>query len=334
MAYGFRVFTNNKMLEHLLIFTRGGLILWTCKELGNALKGSPIDTLIRSCLLEERSGAASYNYDAPGAAYTLKWTFHNELGLVFVAVYQQILHLLYVDELLSMVKREFSEIYDPKRTVYNDFDETFRQLRKEAEARAEELKKSKPVGKPLINNKKQGQVQKSDGVNKKKSDGGLANDGGDGDGTKGRGLENGLSNGNHVDMEETKVNGLSNGKENTSSNIGAFDVNKLQKLRSKGGKKIDTVVNKGSKAEPKKKLTKKNRVWDDSPPQTKLDFTDPVSENGDNTVEVVAADQGESMMDKEEEFSSESETEAEEEVGKVSKPDAKKKGWFSSMFQR
>ncbi|XP_024029346.1 signal recognition particle receptor subunit alpha homolog [Morus notabilis] len=324
------------MLEQLLIFTRGGLILWTCKELGNALKGSPIDTLIRSCLLEERSGAASYNYDAPGAAYTLKWTFHNELGLVFVAVYQRILHLLYVDDLLSAVKREFSEIYDPKWTVYNDFDETFRQLRMEAEARAEELKKSKPVGKPLAGNKKQGQVQKagSEGGNKKKTEGGLGSDGSDGNGVKGRRrLENGFSNGNCVAVEEPKVNGLFNGKENTSSNIGAFDVNKLQKLRSKGGKKMDTVVIKGPKVEPKKMITKKNRVWDDSPPETKLDFTDSVGENGDNIVEVVAADQGESMMDKEENFSSESEGEEEEEVGKESKPDTKKKGWFSSMLQ-
>ncbi|PWA33976.1 signal recognition particle receptor alpha subunit family protein [Artemisia annua] len=134
------------MLEQLLIFTRGGLILWaTCKELGNALRGSPINTFIRACLLEERSGAASYNYDVPGASYTLKWTFHNELGIVFVAVYQKILHLLYVDDLLAMVKREFSEIYDPKRMVSDDFDETFRQLRKEAEARAEEMKKSNQV---------------------------------------------------------------------------------------------------------------------------------------------------------------------------------------------
>lgn len=35
------------MLEQLLIFTRGGLVLWTCQELGKALKGSPIDALIR-----------------------------------------------------------------------------------------------------------------------------------------------------------------------------------------------------------------------------------------------------------------------------------------------
>ncbi|KAM3337000.1 signal recognition particle receptor subunit alpha [Capsicum galapagoense] len=316
------------MLEQLLIFTRGGLILWTCKELGNALRGSPIDTLIRSCLLEERSGAASYNYDVPGAAYTLKWTFHNELGLVFVAVYQRILHLLYVDELLAMVKHEFSEIYDPKKTVYNDFDAIFQQLRKEAEARAEDIKKSKQVGKPVNGNlgKKQGQVQKggSDGGNKKKGDGESGNDG---DKVKGNAKENGHFNG-------SIENGVVNCKEDGNSTAGAFDVNKLQKLRAKGGKKVDTVVNKGSKAEPTKK-TKKNRVWDDSPSKPKLDFTNSVSENGNENENVagVAAEQGESMMDKEEIVSSDSETEEDEEPGKDSKVEAKKKGWFSSMFQ-
>nr|DAD27455.1 TPA_asm: hypothetical protein HUJ06_028923 [Nelumbo nucifera] len=323
------------MLEQLLIFTRGGLILWTCKELGNALKGSPIDTLIRSCLLEERSGAASYNYDAPGAAYTLKWTFHNELGLIFVAVYQRILHLLYVDDLLSMVKREFSEIYDPKRTVYNDFDDVFRQLRKEAEARAEEMKKSGQLAKAVNGPSKmqrQTTSQKvgSDGGGKKKS-GGAGKDGGDGDSGKGRKLENGHSNG-HVGMEKSPADGVPRSKENGASGTGAFDVSKLQKLRSKGGKKSDTVANKTSKAEAQKKSKPKaNRVWDDSPPESKLDFTDPVDEKGDENIAVMA-DQGESLMDQEEVISSESETEEEEELAKNTKADAKK-GWFSSMFQ-
>ncbi|XAR66748.1 hypothetical protein NMG60_11013072 [Bertholletia excelsa] len=324
------------MLEQLLIFTRGGLILWTCKEIGNALKGSPIDTLIRSCLLEERSGAASYNYDAPGAAYTLKWTFHNELGLVFVAVYQRILHLLYVDDLLAMVKREFSKIYDPKHTVYNDFDDVFRQLRKEAEARAEEMKKSKQAAQPTNNNanKKQGQVQKSglQGGNKKKSSGGSGNDGGDGDKSDGRKKENGHVNGNHVTNDELPTMAVVNSKGNGSTDGGAFDVNKLQKLRAKGGKKTDTAINKITKPEPKKK-TKKNRVWDDSPAESKLDFTDPVSENGHENIPVVAMDEGESMMDKEEIVSSESETEEEEETGSRSGVETKKKGWFSSLFQ-
>ncbi|KAA8522860.1 hypothetical protein F0562_009283 [Nyssa sinensis] len=269
------------------------------QDIRNALKGSPIDTLIRSCLLEERSGASLYNYDAPGASYTLKWTFHNELGLVFVAVYQRILHLLYVDDLLAMVKREFSEIYDPKRMVYNDFDDIFRQLRKEAEARAEEMKKSKQVGKPVSNNlsKKQGQLQRAglEGGNKKKSGGELGDDGGDSEKSKVLKMENGHSNGSHVGIRELPAKSFANGKENGSSNHGAFDVNKLQKLRAKGGKKTETVGNtvgnKVSKAEPKKKITKKNRVWNDSPPESKLDFTDPVSENGDENIVAVAADQ-------------------------------------------
>ncbi|KAG6427788.1 hypothetical protein SASPL_112035 [Salvia splendens] len=328
------------MLEQLIIFTRGGLILWTCKELGNALRGSPIDTLIRSCLLEERSGSASYNYDAPGASYTLKWTFHNDLGLVFVAVYQRILHLLYVDDLLSMVKKEFSEIYDPKRTAYNDFDDIFQQLKKEAEARAEEMRKSKQVGKPMNNNlaRKLGNVQNGnmDGGNKKKSGGEPGNDC-DSDNSKGRPLENGNISNNHIGKGEATMKVKNNGKENGVSNTGAFDVNKLQKLRSKGGKKTENVSNKGSKVEPKK-ITKKNRVWDDSPKEAKLDFTDPGSENVEQQhISVVAADQGESMMDKEEVVSSDSESESEseeEETSKDNKVDGKKKGgWFSSMFQ-
>ncbi|KAL3016308.1 hypothetical protein AAZX31_06G206300 [Glycine max] len=324
------------MLEQLLIFTRGGLILWTCKELGNALKGSPIDTLIRSCLLEERSGAAAYNYDAPGASYTLKWTFHNDLGLVFVAVYQRILHLLYVEDLLAMVKREFSQVYDPKTTAYPDFDETFRQLKMEALARTEDLKRSN--SNPVAGNAKK-QVQGNDksgfeGGNKKKKSGG----GADGDDGK-RKLENGHSNGNFLVAKDTNLSRDVNGRHNGSPNVGAFDVHKLQKLRTKGGKKTDTVVAKASKAEPNKKVTKKNRVWDEAATtETKLDFTDHSGEDGERNIDfVVAADQGESMMDKEEIVSSESEQEEEDEdeedAGKNRKPDAKSKGWFSSMFQ-
>ncbi|XP_045812912.1 signal recognition particle receptor subunit alpha [Trifolium pratense] len=333
------------MLEQLLIFTRGGLILWSCKELSNALKGSPIDTLIRSCLLEERSGAASYNYDAPGAAYSLKWTFHNDLGLVFVAVYQRILHLLYVDDLLAAVKREFSQVYDPTRTVYRDFDEIFKQLKIEAEARAEDLKKSNPV---VVNGQRKQIGSKGDGSEGKK--GGAGGGGGaglknDGDGKKrDNKSENNrfvANNNNGSNLKSNGGNNVSvNGKENDSVNNGAFDVNRLQKkVRNKGGngKKTDNVV---SKAEPKK-VIKKNRVWDEKPPETKLDFTDHVDVDGDadkdRKVDFFAKEQGESMMDKDEILSSDSEDEEEDDddddSGKNSKPDAKKKGWFSSMFQ-
>ena len=39
-------------------------------------------------------------------------------------------------------------------------------------------------------------------------------------------------------------------------------------------KKTDTVVNKGAKVDPSKKMTKKNRVTDVSPTESKLDFPD------------------------------------------------------------
>ncbi|KAF7152116.1 hypothetical protein RHSIM_Rhsim01G0028400 [Rhododendron simsii] len=58
----------------------------------------------------------------------------------FFNLKKDILRLLYMDDLLAMVKREFSVIYDPKWTLYNDFDDVCQQLTKEAEARAEEMK--------------------------------------------------------------------------------------------------------------------------------------------------------------------------------------------------
>ncbi|KAK9149780.1 hypothetical protein Scep_008537 [Stephania cephalantha] len=318
------------MLEQLLIFTRGGLILWTCKELGKALRGSPIDALIRSCLLEERSGDSSYNYDSSGVAYTLRWTFHNELGLVFVAVYQRILHLLYVDDLLSMMKREFAEIYDPKRTVYDEFDDVFRQLRKEAEARAEEMKKSKQLVKPSsVLSGKQGQggnVRFDSGGNQRS---GLAGKDGGGEkdsSEKGRNLANGNANGHVVEQSVVKR------EENGSLNVGPIDVNKLQGIaRRKGGKKSGVVAKKATKEETKKNVTKANRVWTDKPVESKkLDFSD---ERGDDDVKVEGVDQGESLMDKEEIVTSDSETEEEEEGREDANSNSKKKGWFSTMFQ-
>ncbi|KAF7838139.1 signal recognition particle receptor subunit alpha-like [Senna tora] len=88
---------------------------------------------------------------------------------------------------------------------------------------------------------------------------------------QGQGQKSGYEGGSKKNSEGS----LKNGGENASSNLGAFDVNRLQKLESKGGKKTD-IVTKTSKEQPKKKMTKKNRVWDGSPPETKLDFTDSV----------------------------------------------------------
>eukprot|EP00246_Nothoceros_aenigmaticus_P004418 TRINITY_DN15950_c0_g1_i1.p1 TRINITY_DN15950_c0_g1~~TRINITY_DN15950_c0_g1_i1.p1 ORF type:complete len:681 (+),score=158.97 TRINITY_DN15950_c0_g1_i1:105-2045(+) len=347
------------MLEQLLIFTRGGLVLWTCRELGNALRGTPIEALIRTCLLEERAGASAFQYDAPGeggSSYTLKWTFHNELGLVFVAVYQRFLHLLYVDELLSMVKGEFAAIYNPKLTRYSGFDETFRQLHREAQARAEELRRAKQDTQVLQNSKKVADAKRqSVGGHAKGVKGSSKNektcDDPDGD-TNGkvRGLTNGAKGSALVDgktTNKTASNGIlelnGNGKPNGSSSssdedVGkpaddkAFNVGKLQKMRAagKGGKKGTTAdTSKGPKEEQGKKA-KKNRVWNDAPAPTKLDFTDQADVKEGYAKIVPVADHGESLMDKDE-YISESDDDKENEGDAKTVP--AKKGWFTSVFQ-
>ena len=70
------------MLDLFAIFTRGGALLWTLQF--TAMRQSPVEALnalVRSCLLEERSGENTFTY-APraGAHQALKWTFHNVGG--------------------------------------------------------------------------------------------------------------------------------------------------------------------------------------------------------------------------------------------------------------
>ena len=83
-----------------------------------------IDRLISDVFMQERSSEREYARDG----YTVKWTFANELGLIFVAVYQKILELTWVDELLVAVKRTFVKLYADalKRgdttTVINDLN--------------------------------------------------------------------------------------------------------------------------------------------------------------------------------------------------------------------
>ena len=65
------------MLDYFCIFTKGGALLWAM-SFTTVLKGDPVNTLIRACLLEERTGDSSFGYTSPsGGAYTLKWTLNN-----------------------------------------------------------------------------------------------------------------------------------------------------------------------------------------------------------------------------------------------------------------
>ena len=340
------------MLEQLLIFTRGGLILWTYQELASALRGSPIDALIRSCLLEERNASSSFQHDAPGCSYTLKWTYNNDLGLVFVAVYRKILHLLYVDELLESVKREFSPLFNPKRTDFaSDFDDTFRQLLLEAEARSDELRsKSKQMnlssdhgGKQKTGSSSRGNGKGGKNASSKQQNG--SSEGENGGESEGLHRRNGFDQKNHnqsngIGKNSDKKasinggNGHSHGHGHSSSDEdqkvieSAFNVDKLHKLKSKGGKKGSKsnpiVTNNNVEETGVKKTVKKNRVWDDAPAKN-LDHSEPLDSFSIEAQDAVLADQGLSLMDAVEDDESDLEIDEEVENTPKQKENVKKK---------
>ncbi|KAG0358917.1 hypothetical protein BGZ54_010221 [Gamsiella multidivaricata] len=93
------------MLDLFTIATKGGLVLWS-KAYGPT-PSAPINTLIQDVLIEERSSTQIYYKDN----YALKWTFVNDLDLVFVAMYPKALGLTYIDTLLKVASTQFSDLY-------------------------------------------------------------------------------------------------------------------------------------------------------------------------------------------------------------------------------
>jgi signal recognition particle receptor subunit alpha len=176
---------------------------------------------------------------------------------------------------------------------------------------------------------------------------------GDADG-KAKVFGNGKSNGkigNGVSVRNANGNSLSGSSSDDDSIMSknshetAFDVSKLKSRNSKvhGKKGVNPLeAQKPSSKEDvgKKKQTKKNRVWGDAPPPSKLDFTEPRDEAGQEGPDVVpiVTDQGLSLMDKDEEDDGDFEVDFEEdsakERGDGEKKVPTKKGWFSSLVQR
>ncbi|CAL9684303.1 unnamed protein product [Knipowitschia caucasica] len=127
------------MLDFFTIFSKGGIVLW-CFQ-GAGATGSftgPVNALIRSVILQERSGKNTFNHDA----LSLKYKLDNEFELIFVVGFQKILTLTYVDKFLDDVQLHFRDRYknalEQKGTLklldnnFN-FEEDFQMLLKDAE---------------------------------------------------------------------------------------------------------------------------------------------------------------------------------------------------------
>ncbi|KAH7090174.1 signal recognition particle, alpha subunit, N-terminal-domain-containing protein [Paraphoma chrysanthemicola] len=101
------------MLDTFEILTTSGVVLWSRTYV--PVGANVINSLIRDVFIEERiipqaeDAGAKPTYKKEG--YTLKWTASKDLGLIFVAVYQSLVHLTWIDKLLDNVRALFVGLY-------------------------------------------------------------------------------------------------------------------------------------------------------------------------------------------------------------------------------
>ncbi|CAO3638824.1 unnamed protein product [Cunninghamella blakesleeana] len=111
------------MLVLFTVLNKGGLILW--QHIFSSITSGPLEALIKNVLIEERAATDTYVHES----YALKWTFANNLDLVFV--------------LLETVKRLFIQTYKDTITIdqgihgdYSEFDPMFMKVLKTLEEKS------------------------------------------------------------------------------------------------------------------------------------------------------------------------------------------------------
>uniref|UniRef100_A0A8C2ZH85 SRP receptor subunit alpha n=1 Tax=Cyclopterus lumpus TaxID=8103 RepID=A0A8C2ZH85_CYCLU len=137
--YNHRGWTGNGMLDFFTIFSKGGIVLWCFQGAGVSESfAGPVNALIRSVILQERSGNNSYTHEA----LSLKYKLDNEFELIFVVGFQKILTLTYVDKFIDDVQLHFRDRYKNEleqkgalKLINNSFEfgDDFKILLREAE---------------------------------------------------------------------------------------------------------------------------------------------------------------------------------------------------------
>ncbi|KAL4917653.1 signal recognition particle, alpha subunit, N-terminal-domain-containing protein [Aspergillus aurantiobrunneus] len=132
------------MLEAFEILTTSGVVLWSKSY---APVGSHVvNSLINDVFIEEKAQLQSTtNSVSPifkKEKYTLKWRRSKDFNLIFVAVYQSLLHLGWIDKLLDNISTIFIDLYKDQlkseraRIVEYPFDKYFNQQVRELEDNA------------------------------------------------------------------------------------------------------------------------------------------------------------------------------------------------------
>ncbi|WPG97771.1 signal recognition particle, alpha subunit, N-terminal-domain-containing protein [Acrodontium crateriforme] len=97
------------MLEAFEILTTSGIVVWRKHYANPPLSPTLINSLITDVFIEERQSHAPTTYRKD--KYVLKWTTAKDAGLVFVAIYQSLVSLSWVDQLLAAVKALYVKHY-------------------------------------------------------------------------------------------------------------------------------------------------------------------------------------------------------------------------------
>eukprot|EP01065_Artemidia_motanka_P018027 TRINITY_DN213_c2_g1_i1.p1 TRINITY_DN213_c2_g1~~TRINITY_DN213_c2_g1_i1.p1 ORF type:complete len:570 (+),score=199.85 TRINITY_DN213_c2_g1_i1:76-1785(+) len=135
------------MLDEVTVMHRGGLVLWN-HSFGE-VRGNPVNQLIKTRLLAEGTADTSFIHDT----YKVQWQFDNNFDLIFIVVYQHLLTLSYIEELLKAFKElfanKFGEVLStrafltdpctvaPHKRFSESFLDDFRELLRKVEAKAE-----------------------------------------------------------------------------------------------------------------------------------------------------------------------------------------------------
>ena len=142
------------MLDLFTVIDKGGIVLWQ-KQL------APVSSAIVNGLITDVfiAGSSVETYSKSG--YTVKWTMANDLGLIFIAVYQSLLQLGFVEEFLENMKKILLKLHgsdikdaqssgaDVSKIVCN-FDHYFDQRLTTLETKGEVLTQTQTSESPVV----------------------------------------------------------------------------------------------------------------------------------------------------------------------------------------
>ena len=114
-------------LDHIAIFTRSGLVLWSrtfaSPSGSSSSSGLPaFDSMIKDKVIDTdplTQTAQQLNHQEAetnvweGQGCTVRWVTENVHGLIFAVAYPRILTLAYIPTLLSTIKQLFVSLFEP-----------------------------------------------------------------------------------------------------------------------------------------------------------------------------------------------------------------------------